>query len=415
MTVLTRSGVRLLASRFTDWDVEWVVWQVFDAGTGNGESSGKTDAYNAAGPYRGLLQVWDENAIRFGYRPEEMFEPAKNLDVSHSLWLERGTKPWPSAVKYTGRQAMTGFPPDETAPVTSWLKGPRPAGCTPRLIIVHATRGANSQAAQYSATKSWFNSTGNGSAAQGWGGCATIVISYEGQVCRFMDELREVPRFSAGYGSFIEPNGWCADYWGLSMELAQSAQLEDFDPRTIERAALETAAWCKRYGIEPVHLGPTLQRGSSPARSGIVGHDELENGTKLGKTDPGSKFPWLQFMTRVGFYMGSTPAPIEEEIMQVHNSIATKFQGATGGAVIAADSFDAPPPPAKMLRVELYLTDTSPPGSWDGAIQVFHADGRYAGQVGWDGARYGCVDVVLPMSLKGDGVVSQIGVIGYWG
>lgn len=197
------------------------------------------------------------------------------------------------------------FPPDEYGPVVSWLKAPRAAGCTPKLIIIHATRGTNTQAMQYTATKGWFNNTNNGSAAQGWGGCATHVISHEGQRCTFMDEVRETPRYSAGYGSYSEPNGWSADNWGISFELAQSAALEPFDPRTIERMAVEAARCCKTYGINPVHLGPIDQRGPAPTLTGIVGHDELENGRKLGKTDPGAQFPWADFMARVNYYMGN--------------------------------------------------------------------------------------------------------------
>lgn len=412
MTVLTRAQVLQLARAFNDWDADWVVWQVFDAATGNGESSGKTDALNPAGPYRGLLQIWDINAQRFGYQPIEMYDPAKNLDVGHRLWLERGTAPWPTAVKYPGRrvQAMN-FPPDEAVNITvPWLKGPRPPGCAPRIVIVHATRGANTQAAQYAATKGWFNSTGNGSAAQGWGGCATIVIGQDGQLCRFMDEAREVPRFSAGYGSYSEPNGWCADYWGLSMELAQSAAQEDFDPRTIERAALQTATWCKQYGIDPVHRQYFDQRGAMPAQTGIVGHDELENGRKLGKTDPGPKFPWQQFMARVSFYMGTAPAPIEEEIMPRFNAVVPRLQGAATPQTVQVGEFDQQLPQCKRLRLEVYLNR--------GRVVLKDSDGRYAGRVGWDGSRYGVVEVDVTggaFNIEGDpdAELAQVGVVAY--
>jgi hypothetical protein len=410
VTVLTAPAVLALASQYSDWDAHWVVFQVFDAGTGNGESSGKTDAFNAAGPYRGIMQIWDANAIRFGYQPAEMFDPAKNLDVAHRLWLERGMAPWPSSIKYRPAEVKAmNFPPDEAVNITvPWLKGPRPAGTSPRIIIVHATRGASAQAVQYAATKSWFNSTGNGSAAQGWGGCATIVIGQDGQKCTFMDELREVPRFSAGYGSFSEPNGWCADYWGLSMELAQSAAQEDFDPRTIERAAMQIAEWCKRYGIDPVHRQYLDQRGAQPAQTGIVGHDELENGRKLGKTDPGPKFPWTQFMARVGFYMGSAPQPIEEEIMPRFNAVVPRLQGAAAPQTVQLTDFDQQLPPCKRLKVEIYLSN--------GRVVLKDSDGRYAGRVGWDGARYGVVEVDVSGGSFGidgdpDATLAQVGVV----
>lgn len=410
MPVLTPAEVRSLASVYEDWDVDLIVWLVFDAGTSHGESSGRTDAFNAAGPYRGILQIWDANAIRFGYKPLDMFDPAKNLDVAHRLWLERGTAPWPSAVKYRKQVQAMNFPPDEAVNITvPWLKGPRPAGTAPRIIIVHATRGASAQSAQYGATKGWFNSTGNGSAAQGWGGCATIVISHEGQLCRFMDELHEVPRFSAGYGSFSEPNGWCADYWGLSMELAQSASQEDFDPRTIERAALQTATWCKAYGIDPVHRQYFDQRGAQPAFTGIVGHDELENGRKLGKTDPGPKFPWQQFMVRVNDFMGSSPAAIqEEEIMTRFNAVAPRLQKTQAPQTVKLEDFDQQLPACKRLSVEVYLNS--------GKVVLQDSDGRYAGRVGWDGSRYGVVEVDVSggsFTINGDPAaeIAQVGLV----
>lgn len=188
------------------------------------------------------------------------------------------------------------FPPDQTAPILPRLVAPRPNGMHPMLIIVHATRGPAAQALQYQATVGWFNNPAN------QGGAATLVISHLGQLCRFMDD-DHIPQYSAGFGAYGYPRGWSADDWGLSMELAQSDKQEPFADATIERAAMQAAEWCLIHGISPVHLGSISQVGPAPTVSGIIGHDELENGRKLGKSDPGRQFPWDDFIARVRRYM----------------------------------------------------------------------------------------------------------------
>lgn len=123
------------------------------------------------------------------------------------------------------------------------------------------------------------------------------------------------------------------------------------------------------------------------------------------------KFWREQYRVRLHGLLGVPPVDVlqQEEIMQRHNSISTRLQGATGGVAVTPDMFDVPPPPAKLLRIEVFLKNG--PG---GALQVFDADGKYAGQVGWDGGRYGTVDVTPQFSLQGNGIVSQLGVVGFF-
>lgn len=281
-----------------------MTWIVFH------ESSNKTDALSPNGKWAGLLQIdWRLH----GYTLEQCFDPDFNIEAGHKLWQQGGVKPWPvTGASYPGKAAAMDFPPDETAPVLPRLVASRPAGCVPKLVIVHATRGATTQAMQYTATKNWFNNPSNP------GGCATVVISHEGQLCRFMDELRQIPQWSAGYGGGA---GWACDHWGLSMELAQSDKQEPFDPRTIDRAALVAAEWCKKYAIAPTHLGNITQGGQAPPFTGIVGHDETENGRRLGKSDPGAAFPWPAFITKVNAYLngGTPPTPEDDDVFTVQS------------------------------------------------------------------------------------------------
>ena len=162
--------------------------------------------------------------------------------------------------------------------------------------------------------------------------------------------------------------------------------LTDAQVATARRFIAEIAAW----------RGWTPSRPTGPAEKThtLWEHNEV---VRLGGSHsrcPSGRIPWDKIM-----------APQEDD-MKRHNSIATSLQGATGGATVSLNDFDLPPPPASRLRIELYLQQ--------GTMQVLDADGSYAGQVGWDGARYGFVDVSAPFSLQGDGVVAQLGVVGYW-
>ena len=64
----------------------WVAWC---------ESRFQADAYSAAGPYRGLFQVWDAHAAE----PARLYDPAYNISLAYELWSRRGWQPWP----YCGR------------------------------------------------------------------------------------------------------------------------------------------------------------------------------------------------------------------------------------------------------------------------------------------------------------------------
>ncbi len=51
------------------------------------ESSGKSDAVSNKGAL-GLMQIMPANAVKYGYKPEDMKDPAKNLDVSAQMLAE---------------------------------------------------------------------------------------------------------------------------------------------------------------------------------------------------------------------------------------------------------------------------------------------------------------------------------------
>jgi hypothetical protein len=200
---------------------------------------------------------------------------------------------------------MTNLP-DEMIFPQPWLAVPRVHPV--RLIVIHSTRGPTTQDKQYGATKNWLLSVGNNQG--GWGGSTNRIISHEGQMCvAWPDEMS--PTYSAGFG--FEGSAWAIDWFAISFELAQSSFDEDFAEPTLARAAKEVALLCQKYGIPPVWLDHVDQMAAVP--TGITGHENTDNGRRLGKTDPGcdvtagGKFDSGAFIQRVLGEMAGAPGP----------------------------------------------------------------------------------------------------------
>lgn len=102
-----------------------------------------------------------------------------------------------------------------------------------------------------------------------------------------------------------------------------------------------------------------------------------------------------------------------EEIMQRFNSIAPRLQGQQAsqvGPVTLADFNPSPPAGTKRLRIEVYVQANA-----SGRVEVKDSDGKYAGQVGWDGARYGVVEVDVSsgqFTVDGVATLAQVGIVG---
>lgn len=392
MTVLTRAQVRALARVYSDWDADWVVWQVFDAGTGNGESSGKTDALNAAGPYRGLLQVWDVNARRFGFQPEEMYEPAKNLDVGHRLWLENGTKPWPSAVKYPGRQQVTNVAsvtPDGWLTWAERMPG-RPATGPGFNAGVNDVRGIFFHSAEgyaetlLSKTSQW----GYYNAQYPW----HLSNLLNGRLIQHYPFTARCWHASAANDHYIgmEHEGRTPD--GSTV----GPVLNDLQVANDRRVIASVSAW-KGWA-------PTRPTSPSDLAATLYEHTEVIRFGGSSTQCPSHRIPWPAILT--------PPAPPtnEEEIMPRFNAVVPRLHGAATPQTVKVDEFDQQLPACKRLRLEVYLNR--------GRVVLKDSDGKYAGRVGWDGARYGVVEVDVSggaFSIDGDpdAELAQVGVVAY--
>jgi N-acetyl-anhydromuramyl-L-alanine amidase AmpD len=167
------------------------------------------------------------------------------------------------------------------------------------LILIHATRGPTTPQLQYRATINWFAFPSLTEKAKrklrGWGPMADFCVGYNGELAQFGDYQTTRPNWSAGYGAKGVAT-WPADAHAISIEVAQSDKLEPYS-----EASLKTLTWlCQRlmdeYNIPADFFLDVNQRMDQPIPRGFTGHENLANGERLGKTDPGVKFPWIPFM-----------------------------------------------------------------------------------------------------------------------
>lgn len=177
----------------------------------------------------------------------------------------------------------------ETLTPKSWLKRTRVH--TPSYLIIHATRGNNTPAVQYQATKNWMTTSVNQQANFSWGSsCDWIIGNEPGEICKVGRDDQH-SSWGAGFGGI---GTWGADQHGISIEVAQSASLEEYDVDAIENLLNLCVYLCRQYDIPPVRILHLVQLGVPPR--GFVGHEDTANGRKTGKSDPGPKFPWTAFL-----------------------------------------------------------------------------------------------------------------------
>ena len=282
-------------------------------------------------------------------------------------------------------------PVDEQITPQPWLAVPRQHPI--QLIVIHSTRGDTIIENQYAATMNWLQSPDNrDKATGGWGGSTNRLIGCEGEMCIcWPDDMS--PTYSAGFG--FNNTDWAIDWYAISFELVQRRLDEDFREATLARAAREVAALCQKYNIPPVWLDRVDQSGPPP--SGITGHENTDNGRKLGKSDPGSisrggRFDPDDFIRRVRQEMNAPAIRVDGAAFPFGggvtslNGIATVFEDAAlldgqMGTLNAHDLFPMlPAAGVHTIIVELFRKS--------GRVELFHGDGTYAGQVGWGGLPY---------------------------
>lgn len=169
----------------------------------------------------------------------------------------------------------------------------------PTLVELHATRSGipgRTAAEEYASTKAWFVSPNNIVREPGanWGSMASYIVG-GGKLCCVLPEDR-YPHYSLGH----------ADHLAFSIEIAQATNDTPFLDEDLEIAAELCADLSTRHNI-PVRVLPYLS-GDNREAPGYVRHDRSANGTKYGKSDPGTLFDDAAFIERVKRHMGMTDA-----------------------------------------------------------------------------------------------------------
>lgn len=82
------------------------------------------------------------------------------------------------------------------------------------------------------------------------------------------------------------------DNLAFGIELCQSLRFDPFTDAQIEALVDVCAGYCTDFGVPPVHS-------TSSNAPGFIGHEESDHGRRVGKTDPGSMFPWVTFIDRL--------------------------------------------------------------------------------------------------------------------
>ena len=118
------------------------------------------------------------------------------------------------------------------------------------------------------------------------------------------------------------------DPLAISYELAQPDDDTPFTAACLERAALEVAKDCSRFGIPPVVLA--YVSGDNHEAPGIARHDRSANGDKWGKTDPGRLFDDRAFEARVRHHMRGLVMDKKKEIELGLRRAADDLQGKLG-------------------------------------------------------------------------------------
>ena len=201
-------------------------------------------------------------------------------------------------------------------PPAAFTRRGRPGGAANiHQIQIHATRGPVPMDRQVMATENWFSGQPD---RGGWGSSADFVVGPDERVggevviVSFGDYLRTFSSWSAGYGSFGAAQEWGAAEVGVAIEVAQPDNETSFTAETVA-----AVVWlCEQINLgisgaggDPIpaaHITHWDQRRDTPVPRGYIGHDELANGVRLGKTDPGKMWDWPGFLALL------TPEPLDE-------------------------------------------------------------------------------------------------------
>lgn len=193
-------------------------------------------------------------------------------------------------------------------------------------VMIHSTRSGASAVEHDDGpgTENWAMSPNNGSAAQGWGAYwDELIYRTDGTRIISTNWDREYATWTAGYG---DAGTWAAGIYYIQIEVSQSRTNQYFSSASIDSLAQSVAEKARRYGF-PIQRIPYLSQTGEPPR-GICTHEDSANGRKLGKSDPGTLFPWEHFLARAQYYYNAGEPnvdPIQKQLDELNAAIMKRF------------------------------------------------------------------------------------------
>lgn len=213
-------------------------------------------------------------------------------------------------------------------------------------------------------------------------------------------ELSTGPKWTLSIGG---ANAW--NVRSISTEHEGLNQNDAWVPAMVD-ADIRVKRWCSQELVANGYSAiPFL-------REGIIGHNDIDAIDRPYCPGPGRPLDTIIAALNQGTQLQ------EDEIMNTYNGIVPRLQQAVPPLHVQADEFinaegTRLPTEVRRLRIEVYLKLENPPGT---KVQVKNGDGSYAGQVGWDGAHYGVVDVDVTggFGIEGNAQLAQVGIVGWW-
>ncbi len=131
-------------------------------------------------------------------------------------------------------------------------------------VIIHSTRGGTAVGTELQATVNWFMNPSSQVSSH-------RVVGYNGEQYIMVDD--DIVAWHAGNTG--------VEYLGIEIEQGRAS--DPFSEQEYIVAAKIVRDWSKKYGF-PVN------------RQTVMGHDEIPQGIRQGKSDPGYMFDWDKFM-----------------------------------------------------------------------------------------------------------------------
>jgi hypothetical protein len=158
-----------------------------------------------------------------------------------------------------------------------------------RGVFIHATRSGHSEGDDGPGTENWASNPSNTGAF--W----DALIYEDGQQVKCTNwEQDEQPLWAAGYGN---SGTWSAQDNYIHIEFAQGTIDDEFTAAQLESGAQWIAEMARVHAFPVQRIAFLAQTGERPY--GLADHENSANGRKLGKSDPGYRFPWAALIERI--------------------------------------------------------------------------------------------------------------------